>query len=427
MSIPLDRLYHYIENVAQDVHGNTIIYRFWPHGSKNADELKPTKLLPELGYLNAVQVFCNDQEPLNFALYQNYIHHKIHAHKMTQEVVDHFKQNLRKNIFNVYDSCVLLHSEKNSEDVEKYKHAGFVPSYYWSHGIIARDWFRYAQHIDVKYTGKESQLFLIYNRDWSGTREYRLKLAELLVSNNILNDCQTSLKFTSNESHYSAHVYHNTAWKPTIELEQYYAENVTTPCYSADFDVPDYETTLCEVVLETLFDTEKIHLTEKTLRPIALGRPFILCAPPGSLEYLKHYGFKTFDGIIDESYDQITDPVNRMNQIVKVMKTMSQWDADTKTKKFLQLQKIVDFNKKHFFSDDFSNQITNELKQNLNISINQVIDSNTYSRCLDLHRCTSADANYLEWQAVWVKPQCIDAFQESYKQLMNLKINSINS
>jgi hypothetical protein len=40
MSIPLDRLYHYIENVAQEIYNDRIIiYRFYPHGSKNINDL----------------------------------------------------------------------------------------------------------------------------------------------------------------------------------------------------------------------------------------------------------------------------------------------------------------------------------------------------------------------------------------------------
>ena len=40
MSIPLDQLYHYIENVAQEIYSDRIIiYRFYPHGSKNINNL----------------------------------------------------------------------------------------------------------------------------------------------------------------------------------------------------------------------------------------------------------------------------------------------------------------------------------------------------------------------------------------------------
>ena len=40
MNIPLDRLYHYIRDIAKEIYGDRIIiYRFWPHGSKNINDL----------------------------------------------------------------------------------------------------------------------------------------------------------------------------------------------------------------------------------------------------------------------------------------------------------------------------------------------------------------------------------------------------
>ena len=44
MSIPLDRLYHYIESIAKEIRGDDVlIYRFFPHGSKNINDLNCTK------------------------------------------------------------------------------------------------------------------------------------------------------------------------------------------------------------------------------------------------------------------------------------------------------------------------------------------------------------------------------------------------
>ena len=43
----------------------------------------------------------------------------------------------------------------------------------------------------------------------------------------------------------------------------------------------------------------------------------MLAATPGSLQYLKQYGFETFHGLIDESYDTILDPRERLKTIVQ--------------------------------------------------------------------------------------------------------------
>jgi len=418
MSIPLDRLYHYVESVAQEVHGDTVIYRFWPHGSKKADDLTTLNDYSEMMLASRPQIFCNDQEPLDFNYYKDYRASFDFLDKNTQP---HLALNFRKNMFNIFDHCILLHSEKNSKEIKKYNSTGFISAYYWSHAMIARDWFRYAEHVDLSCNSDVRKTFLVYNRAWSGTREYRLKFAELLVDNKLLDACQTSVSFNDKDCHYSNHEFQNIQFKPTIDFELYFDENLTTPCYSADFDINDYQSTMCEVVLETLFDSQRLHLTEKVLRPIALGHPFLLCATPGSLKYLQSYGFKTFGDVIDETYDQITDPIKRLKQIIEVMKHMTQWDAPTKRKKFLQLKKIAMFNKKHFFSNTFFNLVSNELKTNLSTALSQLVNSNTYNRCINLNRALEADPKWLEWRSEFLDSRTFAAGQEMYARALELK------
>jgi hypothetical protein len=422
MSIPLDRLYHYIENIAKEVRGDDVlIYRFWPHGSKKINDLNCINDYSAELLLSHPQVFCNDQEPLDFDYYKD---HRASFDFLDKNTQPHLELNFRKNMFNMFDHCILLHSEKNSKEIEKYNNAGFIPAYYWSHAIIARDWFRYANHVDLSCNWNAKTTFLIYNRAWSGTREYRLKFAELLVENRLFDECQTSMAFNDTGCHYSNHKYQNIQFKPKIDFELYFKENLTTPYYSADFDTNDYQSTMCEVVLETLFDSQRWHLTEKILRPIAMGHPFLLCATPGSLKYLRSYGFKTFGDVIDETYDQIIDPIERLNQIIKVMKHISQWDPDTKRKKFLQLKKIAIFNKIHFFSDKFFNLVSTELKTNLSTALTQLVNSNTYERCINLNRAVGADTKWLEWQPEFLESDEIDAIQAIYAKALELKINN---
>ena len=38
MSIPLDKLYHYLQDIINE---DIIIYRWFPHGSRNLENLKP--------------------------------------------------------------------------------------------------------------------------------------------------------------------------------------------------------------------------------------------------------------------------------------------------------------------------------------------------------------------------------------------------
>ena len=330
MSIPLDRLYNYINRIIEKINNDPIlIYRFYPHGSKKIEDLTP--LVPVTkNWINRVistEIFCNDQEPLNHKLYTQSI--RIDNEPLTklyqQHNIEFVHQNFRGPVNTVWDHSLLLHSEKRSAEILKYQNDEFISVYYWSHSIIARDWFRYAEY--VKQRKQVYKTFLIYNRAWSGTREYRLRFAELLIRLNLHEHCKTSVNPIEPELsvHYETHQFNNPIWRPSTVLENFFPISTAPSHYSADFDIEDYEATDIEVVLETLFDDDRLHLTEKSLRPIACAQPFILAATHGSLEYLRSYGFKTFGDVWDESYDAIENPEERLYAITDLMKQISNW------------------------------------------------------------------------------------------------------
>jgi hypothetical protein len=362
MSIPLDRLYHYIESIAKEIRGdNVIIYRFYPHGSKNVDDLHCLSQHTIEQFVNCPHIICYDQEPLNYDSYKNVpIKLGIDFYGDSAMLPS---QNLRTRVGNIYDHCLLLHSEKSSSEVITYQQDQFVPVYYWSHALIARDWFRYAPYVNFSKNVKKT--FLIYNRAWEGTREYRLKFIDLLIENNLLDCCKTNFTPYDNKLHYNHYIFNNPNWQPVHKLEQYLEPTTATSNSSADFDVNDYNNTEFEIVLETLFDDTRQQLTEKILRPIACKQPFILASTAGSLKYLQHYGFKTFGDIIDESYDTIHDPVERMKSIIKTMRDIASWSSEYKTTQIKKIKQITEYNHLHFFSDYFFNTVVSELKINL--------------------------------------------------------------
>jgi hypothetical protein len=276
---------------------------------------------------------------------------------------------------------MLLHSEKNSLHVELFQDNDVIPVYYWSHAVIARDWFRYAEFVEI--SKNVSQKFLIYNRAWQGTREYRLKFCELLHEKNLVNQCKINLNCVEPESgdHYKKHIFHDNRWRPSIDLEPYFSPGQAGSASSADFDADDYASTEIEVVLETLFADQRWHLTEKILRPIACGHPFILASTPGSLSYLRSYGFRTFAEVWDESYDDIDDHGLRLRAIVDEMEKISQWSKNEKQKKQVIINSITEHNKKLFFSQQFLHNVTNELVDNFSKAfeeLSQQIDCETW-------------------------------------------------
>jgi hypothetical protein len=68
-----------------------------------------------------------------------------------------------------------------------------------------------------------------------------------------------------------------------------------------------HRNTFVNIVNETLYEQHTIFITEKTVKPITCGQPFIIMGNWNSLKKLKELGFKTFDKWWDESYDDEKD------------------------------------------------------------------------------------------------------------------------
>ena len=321
-----------------------------------------------------------DQEPLNFDLYS--------ANKLNI-VLDHWiarnnkkfrrflsNATIRDRLLNqnlafirhgitVYDQRLLVHSELNSPELLKYEQLGMRGVYWWAHAVIARDWYRYAE-IDPalqQLPHSFEKTFNIYNRAWSGTREYRLKIADMIIDQQLESCCNLKFNPICNGKMYQHHEFKNSVFAPHHALEQL-PLNLNAATASADYSSADYQHCWFDVVLETLFDDPRLQLTEKILRPIACGKPFILAGTSGSLEYLKRYGFKTFGEFIDESYDAETDPLARITKIVSLMKSIQALTAVEKRQLSVQLTKITNYNRQRFFSNSFMQQVIGEFVLN---------------------------------------------------------------
>ena len=83
--------------------------------------------------------------------------------------------------------------------------------------------------------------------------------------------------------------------------------------YQASF----YKKIALDIVTETVFEYPYPFVTEKTLRPIACKRMFIIMGPKNMLKLLQDKGFETFGDFIDESYDNVSCPMERFRKIIQ--------------------------------------------------------------------------------------------------------------
>jgi len=79
-----------------------------------------------------------------------------------------------------------------------------------------------------------------------------------------------------------------------------------------------FENSYLNVILETHMDVDQsngVFLTEKTFKPIKNCQPFVIIGAAGSIAQLKKMGYRTFDHVIDHSYDSIENTTQRWNAV----------------------------------------------------------------------------------------------------------------
>lgn len=131
--------------------------------------------------------------------------------------------------------------------------------------------------------------------------------------------------------------------------------------------VPEHYTDVYfNIVIETHFDADGsggAFLTEKTFKPIKNAQPFVLVAPPGSLQCLRDLGYKTFDSVLDNSYDLETNNTQRWSKVKHTLEQIQQDPHGT----FLRCQDDILHNQQLFQSsklDRLNTLLKNLYEQN---------------------------------------------------------------
>ena len=111
----------------------------------------------------------------------------------------------------------------------------------------------------------------------------------------------------------------------------------------------NYRKTKNLYAIEVVMETDEFHnrwLTEKSAKVLASGKPFVMFSGKGILRVLHEFGFKTFGDIIDESYDQVSDPYGRIQGIIKSLTDL--YCSADKNEKILKMYKIAEHNKQAY-------------------------------------------------------------------------------
>jgi hypothetical protein len=136
---------------------------------------------------------------------------------------------------------------------------------------------------------------------------------------------------------------------PYIEILPKHHHNV-----SQSLPMAMYNSARFNLVVETDIDYQhNFFLTEKTVKVLLSGMPFVSVSQPDFLRNIRALGFETYHNLWDESYDQETDYKKRVDMIIELCNNLFNFDWDAHQTQlelikyknqtnFLNLNKVID-------------------------------------------------------------------------------------
>ena len=116
-----------------------------------------------------------------------------------------------------------------------------------------------------------------------------------------------------------------------------------------------YNSTHYTAMIETTIHNDFAMFSEKEAKPIISKRPFVIFGACGQLKAFRSLGFKTFDPVIDESYDLIEDKHERWTKVLDTMLQLAEMDP---VEVYDKLKEILAHNKDHFENHEWKRCLT---------------------------------------------------------------------
>jgi len=130
---------------------------------------------------------------------------------------------------------------------------------------------------------------------------------------------------------------------------------------------------LFNIVTESNFsDGNYSRFTEKTIKPLLVGRPFIIVGSPHTLSNLRDLGFATFREVVNEDYDSISDPAERLQAVFNEISRLNESSIQNDPNAIALIHNACRFNQNHIASGDLQKRILERHNNTLSESLNRL-------------------------------------------------------
>jgi hypothetical protein len=129
-----------------------------------------------------------------------------------------------------------------------------------------------------------------------------------------------------------------------------------------------FEDAYINIVLESHMDVDDsngVFITEKTFKPIKNSQMFIIFGACGSLQLLRDMGYKTFDHVLNNSYDTIENTTKRWKAAMNMVTTVLDRPHSDIHDMYIKCQSDIIHNQ-DLFNGTRKNRLNNIIKELLN-------------------------------------------------------------
>lgn len=168
-------------------------------------------------------------------------------------------------------------------------------------------------------------------------KRHRTHVAQWILDNNLTPQVfQTPYFLPDAVGNHSYNLDDSSFWEdelirlnPTVTSDYHCSYQGVTMLISQVMPFKIYQQSAFSLVCEGEFDNYCSFPTEKIVKPMLACRMFIVISGMHFLKNLKSLGFKTFEGVIDESYDNEPNDEKRWNMALEQVKLLCQQDQKT--------------------------------------------------------------------------------------------------
>lgn len=133
-----------------------------------------------------------------------------------------------------------------------------------------------------------------------------------------------------------------------------------------------FNQTQYSIIAETDHDNTLSCFTEKTAKPLIARRLFVVFSGYKFLYNLKKLGFKTFDCVIDESYDLEIDDTTRYTMAFNQVKKLCNLDQSEVIEK---IKPILEYNHNLIMETDWTTYAANQITEEIKLSFTNLAQS----------------------------------------------------